>query len=220
MARDDGPLYVYALAEAPVASRLRILGRPLRTLRAGGLAAIVDGRDWQPSGEVHALQEQHEILVRLARRVPALLPVRFGSRLEEARLRAVLSEHETVITAALDHVRDCCQMTLRLIGPPDVTTPSDVRTDGGAAYLRSRRARLVHRPAEVHAVGEALGTLVRDERVESGHAGIRATVFHLVPRERIETYRTRALVLQQALAPVRLTITGPWPPFAFAPQLL
>jgi hypothetical protein len=42
-----------------------------------------------------------------------------------------------------------------------------------------------------------------------------ATVYHLVPRASAEAYR-RALARHAADAGVRVVISGPWPPYAFA----
>jgi hypothetical protein len=45
------------------------------------------------------------------------------------------------------------------------------------------------------------------------------TVFHLVPLERLDVYRRRASGLQSMLPRHVVTVTGPWPVFAFAPEL-
>jgi hypothetical protein len=64
-----------------------------------------------------------------------------------------------------------------------------------------------------------LGALVADERVESGGPGLRLTVFHLVPAALVAAYREKASELVSGLAPHDVGISGPWPPFAFAPDL-
>jgi hypothetical protein len=53
---------------------------------------------------------------------------------------------------------------------------------------------------------------VRDERVEH-RAGV-SSVYHLIPRGSIESYR-KALQASAAAAGVRLVVSGPWPPYAF-----
>jgi hypothetical protein len=66
---------------------------------------------------------------------------------------------------------------------------------------------------ELTPVREAVAGFIRDERVER-RGGI-ATVHHLIPRASAERYRI-ALERAAALAGVRLTLSGPWAPYAFA----
>jgi hypothetical protein len=218
MAIADQPLYVYALAQPGLPPRMRVRGHVLRTVSIGRVAAVVEPRDTSPPAEFDVLQEQHDLVVRLARRTRALLPVRFGALVTERHLRGTLAEHAPSIASALERVRGRCQMTIRVFGTPDASLPSVNRT-GGSAYLRSRRARVQHRPAEVYAIQRALAPLVSDERIEAGRETLRVTVFHLVPDRDVDAYREQARRLRAALAPSRLAVTGPWPPFAFSPRL-
>jgi hypothetical protein len=220
MATGDRTLYVYALAERGLPARMRIHGRLLRTLTIGDVAVVVELSPERPQADVEVLQEQHDVLVRLAARGRALLPARFGTLLTEAHLRATVAEHAVSITSALTRVRGRCQMTIRVFGTPDASTPPVNRTAGGAAYLRSRRARAAHRPADADAIHHALAPLASDERVEAGRDTLRVTVFHLIPETSVAAYRQEAAGLQAILAPSRLTVTGPWPPFAFSPELI
>jgi hypothetical protein len=218
MATADRTLYVYALAEPGLPARIRVRGHVLRTLSIGRVAAVVEPRDASPPADVEVLQEQHDLVVRLAGRTRALLPVRFGALVTERHLRRTLAEHAASISSALERVRGRCQMTIRVFGTPDASLPAVNRT-GGAAYLRSRRARARHRPAEVDAIQRALAPLVADERIEAGRETLRVTVFHLVPDREVDAYREQARRLHAVLAPSRLAVTGPWPPFAFSPGL-
>jgi hypothetical protein len=56
---------------------------------------------------------------------------------------------------------------------------------------------------------------VRDERVET-RAGV-TSVYHLVPRAAAEAYR-RALDRAAAAQGLRIAVSGPWPPYAFAAE--
>ena len=66
-------------------------------------------------------------------------------------------------------------------------------------------------------IREALGPLVAAERVESGQRGLRVAVFHLVATTNVDAYRTRAASIRLYSYP--LTVSGPFPAFAFAPEL-
>jgi Anion-transporting ATPase len=89
-------------------------------------------------------------------------------------------------------------------------------TCAAAAALRIAAAR---RPPEAEIVRRKPGFLARAERAEAGERGLRLVVYHLVARRLVSRYRRRASVLQTLLTPYAVTVTGPWPVFAFAPEL-
>jgi hypothetical protein len=67
---------------------------------------------------------------------------------------------------------------------------------------------------------DALAPLVRGERRERHERPpLLASVYHLVPRDGVDAYRT-AVASAAEEAGVRVTISGPWPPYAFAPDEL
>ena len=98
-------------------------------------------------------------------------------------------------------------------------TPRILRPVSGTAYLARRRERAHQQPPEVEIIRRELGALVRAERAEAGERGVRLVVYHLVARRLVSRYRRRASVLQTLLTPYAVTVTGPWPVFAFAPEL-
>ncbi len=214
----DRELYVYALAEPGMPQRQRILGHALRTLPIGQVHVVVARRSERPEATTDALREQHAIVMALAARSNALLPARFGSVIGGAALRSKVTAQQSEILRALALVRGRSQMTVRVFGTPDRSQRAG-RTSTGTAFLESRRELARYIPAEVASIREALGEIVKAERVEPGERGVRVTVLHLVARGTIETYRRRAEALQLTLAPHRVRVTGPWPAFAFAPEL-
>jgi hypothetical protein len=62
--------------------------------------------------------------------------------------------------------------------------------------------------------------LVAAERIVAGRETVMSTVYHLVERSRTAEYRQRAVAAGADLAAATVTVTGPWPAFAFAPELL
>jgi hypothetical protein len=60
--------------------------------------------------------------------------------------------------------------------------------------------------------------LVSVERYEPARAGVPDSLYHLVARDATRRYAAIAAALRHA-NPL-LTTTGPWPPFAFVPDLL
>ena len=213
-------VYVYALAPHGLPSRMRLLGRQVRTVTIGDIDVVVGTPPARPEITTEALADQHALIVELASRVPALLPARFGSALTRAALRRVVEEHDDEIREAMDRVRGRRQMTVRVFGAPAVPHETGGAAVSGTAFLQRRRELAHFEPPEVEEIRRALGTHAADERVETGERGLRVTVFHLVSNERIDAYLADAALLRRALEPHRVVVTGPWPPFAFAPALL
>jgi hypothetical protein len=217
MAGPDDTLYVFALADRGLPRRFRLLGRALQSLSFGPIDVIVErGRD-RGTFTSEALQEQHAIVAELAGRTRALLPARYGSVVSEPALRGIVSGRAPHIVDALARVRGRRQMTIRVFGSPDSSRLEEGDTTTGTAFLESRRARVQHVPAEVSAIRQALRPLVAGERIEAGEGALRVTIYHLVPAKRTEAYARTAAALD--LAPHRLAVSGPWPAFAFAPEL-
>ena len=52
----------------------------------------------------------------------------------------------------------------------------------------------------------------------AGVAGLVGTAYHLIERARLGAYRAGVRRAQGALHPFRVHVTGPWAPYAFAPQ--
>jgi len=210
------PHYVLALAAPGLPPRFRVLGRTFRTLHLGDVDAIVERpRDHQLSTE--ALQEQHAIVCRLSSRTPALLPARYGSLVGERELRAAVAGRRAEILHALTRVRDRRQMTLRVFGDPDRTLAPEESPTTGAAFLQSRRARAQHVPPEVHLIRSALKSLITAERVQRGEGRLRVTIYHLVKTDDAASYEQ--IVQGLDITPHGVVASGPWPAFAFAPEL-
>jgi hypothetical protein len=217
MAAGEGELYVYALADPGLPRTLRVLGQTLHTLSLGSIDVIVQRHRERVGPTLEALQEQHAIITKLVDRVGGLLPARFGSRISHRTLQEIVSQRESEILESLARVRGRYQMTIRVFGAADATSPPGARASTGTTFLKDRQARAHHVPPEVATIREALGSLAAAERVETGERGLRVTVFHLVSAENVERYKRKAAALQ--LAPLQVKVSGPWPAFAFAPEL-
>jgi hypothetical protein len=169
-----------------------------------------------------------------------VVPARFGTLVEASALRALLVSRRAELRAALGQVRGCAQMTLRVWGDPHVGGPDRApdsprrsrppgkaggpldcgrRGGPGTRYLLERgRGRAV---GEIAPLRPALRDLVRGERVERhDRPPLLATVYHLVPLRLADTYRAAVAAAGDALRPGRVTVSGPWPAYAFAPEWL
>lgn len=210
--------YVYALADAGLPRRFACGRRTLRSIDIRGVSVVAETVREPRATTEQALREQHAIVARLARRVQALLPVRFGAVFTPAELDArVKSEHD-VLRDALDRVRGHVQMTVRLQSDT-AGSLQPARVSSGTAYLAARSGR--DRALRRHAgrIRRAVSGLVADQRLDPGKSGLQGTVYHLIRSTDVERYRAALDAVAPSLAPVRLMVTGPWPVFAFVPAL-
>jgi hypothetical protein len=116
-------------------------------------------------------------------------------------------------------VRKRQQMTIRIFGEPDPARGPLRRPESGAAFLRARRERLGRLPADARIVRTTFRDLAAASRLEAGEGRVRLIAFHLVDRDRVPEYRRRASMLQAHVKPHVVRVSGPWPAFAFAPEL-
>ena len=209
---------MYALAAGRLPQRMRVGRVGLRVFAIGPIAAIAGTPRAAADASEEALREQHSIVLALAERLDPLLPARFGSRMTAARIEAAIRPSVAVLTKALEHVRGRRQMTVRLAGPAVSEAPAPLPTTG-TAYLAQRRAAAHALPAEAAPLQEAVQSFVIDSRVQAGRGAIRATLFHLISLEDVSAYRDAIALAIPQIAPWQASVTGPWPPFAFAPEL-
>ena len=221
-------LYLYALVGDSLRSDP---GRGLRRERLEVLPGrgfhVVMGRMNTPPEASPATLRRHDAIVRrIAATVDAILPMRFGSAVpdEDAAMR-LLTPRAIELAGRLVQVRGHEQMTLRVFGPHSAARSraqsaghiTGARPGPGTRYLAERK-RLHDTAAapELDPIRPLLHDLVADERVQR-HATppLLASVYHLVPRDRMAQYRARVARAASRVAPLRLTVSGPWPPYAF-----
>lgn len=203
-------LYVLAFTDerprpAPAAARFTLVN-------VEGIIAVCERRTARPPLTDAALRRQHRAVVDIARRTPAVLPVRFGALVAKRELTAAVRAHRQTLSRALDEVRGRVQMTLRILG---AAPPAPAPATSGRQYLETRRRVLdPPLPESVERLLAAVRPLTAAERREPGAAGLLLTIYHLIAAEHAEAYLART----RGAAP-RIVATGPWPPFAFTPQL-
>jgi hypothetical protein len=164
----------------------------------------------------------HErVLEAIMERGP-VLPLRFGTQLAgEEELAAVLVERREQLQRALERVRGCVEMGLRVL-----PAAPEARTEGGRPAKRERSGRdyllerlREHRDAEraareLHAPLAALAGEARLE--ERPSAGAILVGSYLVDAARLDAFHARAGELAAHSGELELVVTGPWPPYSFA----
>jgi Gas vesicle synthesis protein GvpL/GvpF len=225
------PVYLYAvLAEVPAgALPSGLAGEPVRLVACDDLLAAVGDVACAPAVDETSLRAHDAAVRRLAAGASALLPARFGSVAgDERALCEALRPRLDAFREGLRAVRGCEQMTLRFaqrdaeVPAPVPASTSPASAGPGTRYLDARRASAGDPRAipEVARVLDALAPLVRGERRERHERPpLLASVYHLVARESADVYRA-AVASAAEEAGLRVTISGPWPPYAFAPDEL
>jgi hypothetical protein len=218
-------LTVYALLERrrghgsarpPQRLGLGIARRPLAAVAAGPAWVVVE--EAAPRAPtVRALVAHDRIVRRLTRASEAVLPLRFGASVaDHAALRALTKPLAALLRRAFSRVRGCVQFTLRVRGVRAPARRHTARAGAGPGtrWLEEQVAR--HRVPEIAALTEATRPFVREVRMERRDVPpLLATVYCLVARDDVAPWRSAVARSRRALD-VDVTVTGPWPPYAFA----
>jgi hypothetical protein len=221
-------LYLYAIVSAPLRAAV---GRGLRRERleilpGRGYQVVLGRMDAPPNRPTPAAVRRHDATIRrIAAATEAVLPMRFGAVVaNEAAAARALAPRAQELARRLRHVRAREQMTLRVFHArqpapldPAVARRTRAAPGPGTRYLTERGRRSAPaEPSELGRIRRALRGLVADERVQRHRTPpLVASVFHLVPRGTSAEYRRRLMRAVKALAPLHVTVSGPWPPYAF-----
>jgi Gas vesicle synthesis protein GvpL/GvpF len=211
-------LYLYALSEHPtvVPPTRGIEETPLAVERLNGIEAVVgvvDGDRIEPTEG--AILAHARVVDDLAAVNAAVLPARFGRGYADAEaLRQAVAERQDVLREALERVRGCVELGLRVLAEPESGPGGG---DSGREYMLGRleeRRRAEQLAEELHAPLSALA------RAETRSVGVTPqlvlSAFYLVPRETVDEFRAALSELEQAHPAVTLACTGPWAPYSFA----
>jgi len=213
------PLYLYALVDRPPRRPLGqgMARRPLSVLRAGKVWVVVEHAS-APAVTAKKLVAHDRVVRRIAAMVTAILPLRFASTARDsAALKALLAPLAEPIGRALARVSGCVQFTLRAAGRATRQPTRSSRKEGpGTRWLARRMAR--ERVPEIAALTEETRPFVRAVRMERQEPPRDhfATVYHLVERSAVPAWRAAVAKALPRLGSVHVTMTGPWPPYAFA----
>jgi hypothetical protein len=224
-------LYLYAVLGAAPAPPLGegMAGEPLRLVACAGVVAVAGAMAEAPALTPGSLRGHDAVVRRLAAVADAILPARFGTLAAgDADLCERLVGAGDSLRAALARVAGCEQMILRIYrdGVPEVAAPAapDPAAPGpGTRYLaaRARARRDAADAGELAPIRPVLDRFIAAERVER-HATppLVASVYHLLARGRAPAYTAAVEAAGRTLPGVRLRVSGPWAPYAFAPPAL
>jgi hypothetical protein len=214
-------IHVYAFAE-----QLRALpeldgvdGAPLERRQVDGFDAVVSRRARTSDasslrGDALAHGVVVEALVGLA---ASVLPVRFGEGAgDEPALGRLLAERSPELRRALDRVRGCVEIGLRIAGD-DAARPAPAAT--GVAYMQGLREVEEERRRTIGALHEELTRLARETRIDAPvPAGLRFSAAYLVDRGALAAARDRTDRFASGNPQLSVLCTGPWAPYSFAEE--
>jgi Gas vesicle synthesis protein GvpL/GvpF len=161
---------------------------PLRLVPAGPVGVVVGPA---PEGEVdaEALWERESLLEDLMGK-RALLPIRYGTRVEDdAAAAAAVEPRGAELAAALDRVRGAVEVSVRAVA-----------REGAEA-------------GDVSAIHARLSGLARDHARLEGSEPLRAA--YLVDRAAVDGFVAAVRELQHEHGGLSILCTGPWPPYSF-----
>jgi len=174
--------------------------------------------DVVPPANPRTLAIHHDIVATVMD-AAAVLPFRYGTTVPAGALPDWLQAHRAAMTTALGAVRDCIEMSVKLLrldcavdAPP---AGRDRRRDEPA-----REAGLDTR--ELQALADALierAALPRWRYRPAGSSGnVAASIAFLVPRAELTAFLARIAPVASHAAGIAVVPTGPWPPYSFVPD--
>lgn len=204
-------VYVVALTSHHAPS-LNVQGHRIEFIAVDGVFAAIERRSAAPAISEAELRSQHDVVTAIFNQTDDLLPVRFGAWIDREELAAVVSRQKSAILDALQLVRGRVQMTIRFDAATRRDRSAGARAESGTDYLRARRDAEHWVPKEAAALRSAVRDFVVAERVSPASERT-AALYHLISRDVVTAY----MAATGSFEPVA-RVTGPWPPFAFAPD--
>jgi hypothetical protein len=212
-------VYVFALTGRAIPS-FTVDKHRVEFIDLGGVHAAIERLTERPTVSETSLRTQHDIVMRIFDNIDDVVPARFGALIEEGELRNILAARRSLIQDALTLVRGRVQMTVRFREAPEsMPARKPFGANGamsGTAYLEARRsAARTMMPVLAGVVSTAVADMTIAERSEPATERTHAALYHLIDRSRVVRYSDALSRLQSPA----ISVSGPWPPFAFAPDL-
>ena len=221
-------IWVYGICdhpEIPPPRRRGLAQAPLDGLREGGLLAVFTRHAHSVGDPAPDALWAHERVVERLMVDRAVLPMRFGSSVDdEDALRRVLIERQLPLVATLAKVAGRVELGVRGLeldavpngGAPAALAAVTAGAPSGREYLvaKLRHGQQANRLAtELHEPLAALSAEVRVQAPRGAEDVLRGA--YLVERGVLPRFRATVERLQHAHPEVAILCTGPWPPYTF-----
>lgn len=206
---------LYAITEHPGPPLPEIA--PLAEVPTRGLAVICGpADDGEPTPE---RMWRHEEVLEALMADRDVLPVRYGTRAPDpdAAARAVAARYEE-LRSALAFIRGAVELAVRAIDVEQRSAPAQAQpARSGTEYLRAGARKT---GAETHAARAIHEPLLASSRAgelkQPRVAGEVLRASYLVEAEGVQAFVALLERLERANPTLRISCTGPWPPYSFA----
>jgi hypothetical protein len=209
-------LYAVTAGAAPANGVEGIGGGAVRSIAVGGIAAVVGDVGEAPAAPTQAAVLEHaRVVEELMAASDALLPARFGHGFAgDGELADALAAREPQLTAALDQVRGCVELGLRVVRRD---APSAAAAGSGTDYMRSRLGAVREAEDTAREVHDALAASARAATHQVlATPQLVLTAAYLLPKQDVDGFRERVEAIDRRHPELSFVCTGPWPPYSFA----
>lgn len=237
--------YLYALVR-PGDVRIDVRGimsAPTRVVSVENFGAVVssvpddlfaaDSVDSRMSDTswVASVARAHDDVVAAATQLATTIPLRLGTTADDDEsVHALLGDLAKAAMRTFDRFEGRTEYGVQVFAPASRADAAAPGQEGGAAFLRRRRAELQQDEALRTAAAEEADTAyellarvavegrripVRDRKSQTTGPMVLNGAF-LVDSGAVATFREVADQLAASLGPDRVVITGPWAPYSFA----
>ncbi len=212
-------IWIYGICdrpELPAPHRAGLAHAPLEGLREGALLAVFSRHAQAVGDPAPDVLWAHERVVERLMSDRTVLPVRFGSTVDDdAALRRFLAERQQALLATLARISGRVELGVRVLElvREDDRVPVGAPPPTGRDYLLGKL--LDGRVASsLHASLAALAADARTQTTRSADEVLRTA--YLVDRVAVPRFRAAVERLQHDHPAVAILCTGPWPPYSFA----
>jgi hypothetical protein len=169
----------------------------------GPLLVLGSTLDVVPLANPRTLALHHDV-VASALDALAVLPFRYGTAVPDGEHDAWLGAHHAALAAALDQVRGCVEMSVKLLR---LDSGADTHAEPGEGALRGLAEQLVDRAG------------IEQWRYKPAGSGgnVVASVAFLLPRTQLADFLARIAPIASRAVGVAVVPTGPWPAYSFVP---
>ena len=204
---------LYAITDHPSPPLPRV--PDLELIPIDGLAAVC-----APATDAELSPEtlwRHEDVVEALMADRDLLPVRYGTRLEdEAAVAHAVEERRDELAAALDRVRGAVELSVRAVATATRSGGASAEAaTSGADYLRLKAREELDHGKSAQALGKPLTALARASVEGRPRPPEIFRAAYLVDRDAVGQFADEVARLQSANAGLSILCTGPWPPYSF-----
>ena len=150
----------------------------------------------------------HNDIVATVIDAAALVPFPYGTMVPSAELSDWVAGHRALVATALASVRDCVEMSVKLLRLDCAVEERGPRSAEPGRALQELADTLVDRAGLPQWRYRPTGT----------SANVAASIAFLVPRAELADFLARIAPVASRATGVAVVPTGPWPPYSFVPD--